>query len=1133
MLILFRSAILKPKTHRMLAISLLPRLLIFTLLIPVFAYAQMPQLYDSWRWARFGKEAGLSSEKILQLHESQNGEVWVYTAGGINRFDGFQWIPVKVPNIPVEGVHDLRISPDTAGILLSYDYMIYAVRRDTVVAIPVSDSRGPLATYATWREPGGSLVVRGDTALYRITGTNVSTLPSPFAPSQIRNVYPPVPANFIFPSDLGLWFKAGPALFRYESGNWENMYHSPGGFLRLHHLVENKAGSGMVILEPVTGDVRIFEWSRSGPLQELRGESGDLVQSLTVDPDGRFLLLYTSGELRFRHNGHWSWLPPLPPPVAQARFLKFGSRGDLWVGGDDGLFYCRISRDRWLNWKEPLPSLANMINEIVLARDGTFWIGTRDGIEIRKPDGQTQRIRELSGIPLGRVTAIGEDRDGHIWIGSGAAFAGAFCWNGRTWNHYGVKEGLAAPRIHRIAKDRRGRLWFLGLNTGRLVPGLVDEPGAFVLEDRTFIRWGKEEGLLDGRVYAFVEDAKGAYWFGTWSGLSRFHNGQWTYWQRDRGLRESRVWTLAVDSTDRVFFSHQFTGLGYFDAHDSVHYFGNADGLIGDQVWEVDVDQRGWVWVATSSGLGCWTGSEWFRFDSHAGLPNDKLWPILPMGREILVGTLGDGVAVLRLDSLNTVPPRVVIAEPVVEGDDASLSWTPHAYWGDLPAMGIKTRFRLSGTAWSTWSLQHAVTIRGLPAGTHQCEVQAESPLGQVRSQSAVRTFTIPPPLYLRPVVALPIVILLTLVITLALVGWLRRQSYNRTIRENEAKFRAQYKGNPIPTFTFRRLADDFVLNDCNDAAEVITLGNSREWLGKRFDEILPHASDAKDLLEECVRTSSTIRTDYSYQYQSVNRRVDLAVTFAFVPPDFVLVHTEDVTERKLSEEYLKQSREQLRALAARLQSVREEERTMLSREIHDELGQLMTGLKMDLAWIRRKVVDLGREIPDAVSQRMVQMNGLLDDAIQTVRKIAGQLRPAILDDLGLVPAIEWQARDFGDRTGIACEISLGTEEVQMERDKATELFRIYQELLTNVARHAHASRVNVTLHLEGEHVILEVRDNGRGIQEENVRLPSSLGILGMEERARRVNGTLTLVQGDEGGTVARVCVPRNPGGMV
>ena len=188
---------------------------------------------------------------------------------------------------------------------------------------------------------------------------------------------------------------------------------------------------------------------------------------------------------------------------------------------------------------------------------------------------------------------------------------------------------------------------------------------------------------------------------------------------------------------------------------------------------------------------------------------------------------------------------------------------------------------------------------------------------------------------------ALPIVILLTLVITMALVGWLRRQSYNRTIRENETKFRAQYKGNPIPTFTFKRLADDFVLNDCNDAAEVITLGNSRKWVGKRFGEILPHASDAKVLLEECVRTSSTIRTDYSYQYQTVNRRVDLAVTFAFVPPDFVLVHTEDVTERKLSEEYLKQSREQLRALAARLQSVREEERTMLSREIHDEWGNL------------------------------------------------------------------------------------------------------------------------------------------------------------------------------------------------
>jgi signal transduction histidine kinase len=671
-----------------------------------------------------------------------------------------------------------------------------------------------------------------------------------------------------------------------------------------------------------------------------------------------------------------------------------------------------------------------MVNEMVRARDGALWIGTRDGLLIRSPDGRKRWIRELLGTRLGRITAIGEDADGHMWIGSGAAFSGAFCWDGRTWKHFGQKEGLSAPRIHRIARDRKGRLWFLGLNRGVITGDLADEPGAFVLDGNRFVRWGRAEGLLDGRVYAFVEDATGGYWFGTWLGLSRFRDGKWTYWQAGKGLLGARIWTLAEHPDGRILFSHQYAGLGYIDARDSAHYVTEDDGLIGDEVAEVEVDKRGWIWVATTDGLGCWTGNEWVRFDSHTGLPNDRLWPVLPLDREVLVGTQGDGVAILQLDSLNAIPPRVRIGNPIIEDNNVVLSWIPYAYWGDVPSEDIQTRFRLSGSPWSSWSTQRSIAIRELSAGAYRFEVQAKGPLGETGAAPAAYIIEIPPPVYLRPAAIIPIASLCALVVILAVIGWMRHLSYNRKIRENEARFRAQYKGNPVPTFTYRKSGNDFFLSDFNDAAEKLTLGRSREWQGRRFEELLPNGIDAKALLEECVKQQATVRRDYRYALDGVSGYADLAVTFAFVPPDLILVHTEDVTARKHNEEILQESREQLRALAARLQSVREEERTLLSREIHDELGQLMTGLKMDLAWIRRRILELGNGLPDVVTQRMAQMNGLLEDAIHTVRKIAGQLRPAILDDLGLIPAIEWQARDFGNRTGIACEINLGVEDL-------------------------------------------------------------------------------------------------------
>jgi signal transduction histidine kinase len=239
-----------------------------------------------------------------------------------------------------------------------------------------------------------------------------------------------------------------------------------------------------------------------------------------------------------------------------------------------------------------------------------------------------------------------------------------------------------------------------------------------------------------------------------------------------------------------------------------------------------------------------------------------------------------------------------------------------------------------------------------------------------------------------------------------------------------------------------------------------------------------------------------------------------------------VLTHIDDVTERKRSERRIRESREQLRALAARLESVREEERTQLSREIHDELGQLMTGLKMDLAWIRKRILEVGGHAADTMMGRVQQMNGLLDDSIQTVRKIAGQLRPALLDQLGLMPAMEWQAKEWQSRTGIICQIDMLIEEPHFSHEQATELFRVFQELLTNIARHAEATKVTVVLDEVENEMYLEVRDNGRGIREEEINRPVSLGILGMEERAARIGGRIIFTGEPGKGTTVRVTIP-------
>lgn len=232
-----------------------------------------------------------------------------------------------------------------------------------------------------------------------------------------------------------------------------------------------------------------------------------------------------------------------------------------------------------------------------------------------------------------------------------------------------------------------------------------------------------------------------------------------------------------------------------------------------------------------------------------------------------------------------------------------------------------------------------------------------------------------------------------------------------------------------------------------------------------------------------------------------------------------------EVAERELAEEKLKMSLEQLRALAARLQLVREEERTSVAREIHDELGQACTAIKMDLALIGRKATKSQTQLQTKVLSAMQ----LADNMISSLRRIASELRPGTLDDLGLTAALEWQAQEFQSRTGIQCNVILPHEPLTLDPERSTAIFRIFQESLTNVARHAQATRVVARLEAKAHALILEVRDNGKGFNAQEPRARRSLGLVGMQERALLLNGELN-VEGVPGvGTTMTLRIPLPP----
>ncbi|HEY0653593.1 MAG TPA: GAF domain-containing protein [Chryseosolibacter sp.] len=313
----------------------------------------------------------------------------------------------------------------------------------------------------------------------------------------------------------------------------------------------------------------------------------------------------------------------------------------------------------------------------------------------------------------------------------------------------------------------------------------------------------------------------------------------------------------------------------------------------------------------------------------------------------------------------------------------------------------------------------------------------------------------------------------------------------------------------------FLRWNDNFEQVSGYNADEIRTMhptdffdGDEKALLSERINEVFEKGYSE-------VRAQFFTRNKEHLTYYFNGRKV------SFNGVEYLIGMGIDISEQAEAEKRLTEQTDEIRKLTEYLQHIREEERTNISREIHDVLGQQLTGLKMDSSWLR-KHFDSDVEAKNRISEMIC----LIDDTIKTVRRISMQLRPGILDDLGLIAALDWQASDFEKRTGIKTTFTSNVTDLELPDKLATNIFRIFQEALTNVARHANATTVTTQLAVSAATIDLTIRDNGVGIDLAGIRQTNSLGIVGMKERARMFNGQLHFQQDLAGGTIVHLNVP-------
>ncbi len=348
-------------------------------------------------------------------------------------------------------------------------------------------------------------------------------------------------------------------------------------------------------------------------------------------------------------------------------------------------------------------------------------------------------------------------------------------------------------------------------------------------------------------------------------------------------------------------------------------------------------------------------------------------------------------------------------------------------------------------------------------------------------------------------------------------------------LKESEKKFRMLFNNANdavfVTQFTSGKTYGDFI--EVNEVA-CSRLGYSKN----EFLKLSPAAIIYPSYIETFNKNIDKLKKSEHVIYELVHMAKDKKLIpveisshlFMYEGKPTVLSVARDITERKRAEEKLKRSSTKLRNLASHLQSVREEERANIAREIHDELGQVLTVMKIQITLLSNKL----RDDQDELKERINSISNMIDDTVEKVQGITAKLRPDILDELGLIPAIEWQAEKFKKLTGINYSLTRMPDELTLDEEKSTAIFRIFQEALTNVMRHSSATTVNISIHKKDDNLILKVKDNGIGINTDQIKDPKSLGLIGMKERAMIFGGEV-MIEGIPGkGTEVIVEMPLN-----
>lgn len=1090
---------------------------------------------------RWISEDGLPQNSVVGLTQAIDGYLWIGTQEGVTRFDGVNFKTYKeISDWAGQNIF-------TSALLASIDGSMWVgtreglnkIRRDSFTRYTRADGLPNSFVTALAEDAYGILWIGTRNGIARLSDGKIT----PFtANGKIKN---DEVTSLLVSRNGTLWFGTTKGLLSYQSDSQSNplrFYGDQDGFpeTKITKLYQDRRNNLWIGTE----DSGLYKFSNGdfSALTTRDGLSNNKIFALGEDDEGR-LWIGTNNGLDYLKDGKLTNYARVDKTFAdQILSIYPDYEGSIWIGtNSNGLMRLRKSKFTVYGMNEGLAR--NDIWCTLESKDGSIWVGLGAGGGLtRMKDGKSKNWSTSDGLPDSEVLALFEDNDGSMWVGTG----NGICQfkNGR-FKCYSVKDGLCANEVTSIVKDRDGSLW------------IGTYSGVSQFKGGQFINSWNDCGLRSNLISDLIVAKNGDIWIsGMPDGLFHIRGNTASRFTTSNGLSSNQVTSIYEDSNGDLWVGTYQNGLNRIRTDGSISHYSTKNGLFENQVFDTLEDDFGNFWLTSNHGIFKIAKQQFNDFDQGKinqliptrygisdGLRTEECnggsqpsgWKTRD-GR-LLITTI-KGLVVFdpkNISNESFFPPVIIeqiIADRQMIAKSGLIQVGPGLHDLEIQYTGlsllsptkIQFKYLLEGydNSWKNAGTRRTAYYTNLPPGTYRFRVIASNSAGHWNNSGAEMGVHVLKHFYQKTWFFL----FCAIAAGMAIYGVHRF----RISRTNELLLSKVAVSLPTAmaivdtTASVKMLNNQFVRDFGYTPDDIPT---TDQWFELAYSD--PATRDkARSAWSNALNAPSSLESQALQREWRVKckdgseREVDIRFARAF---DKLIVTLNDITFRKRAEEELKTSHEQLRELAARLQQAREEERAFIAREIHDELGQLLTGLKIDIKWLEKRL-PANAENSLALKEKTVSILELVDETIVALRRIATELRPGVLDTLGLNAAIEWQAQEFSKRTGIDCEISEQTDYKLKDPKCEAALFRIFQEALTNVARHSEASRVRISLSRHNGSLILQVRDNGRGITDKEMADPHSIGLLGMRERAHVFGGEVKVSGLPNRGTIVTAKIP-------